>query len=90
MILPRSDHFLSEEDLDLKNMTMEELIAWWQLWLEQSQATNDQDRDEYSHGVFRHEPVTKSSAIIQSIGNSKLPQRCTRNTKKKNIRLSDL
>jgi hypothetical protein len=54
MTSPSTDHFLSEEDLDIINMTREELNAWWQIWLEQSQATNDQDQDEYSHGVFRH------------------------------------
>lgn len=59
MISPRPDHFLSEEDLDLRNMTQEELIAWWNLWLEQAQITNDQDKDEYSHGVFRQEPGAK-------------------------------
>lgn len=56
MILPRTDCFLSEEDLDLQNMTQEELILYWQLWLDQAQSTNDQDRNEYSHGVFRREP----------------------------------
>ena len=50
------DEFLSEEDLDLRNLTWEELLAWWQLWLEQAQATNDLDRHLYSHGVFRSEP----------------------------------
>ena len=44
------------------NMTQEELFAWWQLWLEQAQITNDQDKDEYSHGVFRHEPRVKISS----------------------------
>ncbi len=48
----RADEFLGEEDLDLVNLSDEELIAWWNLWLEQAQATNDQDADEYSHGVF--------------------------------------
>ncbi|MDD5482813.1 MAG: hypothetical protein PHP98_04085 [Kiritimatiellae bacterium] len=62
MISPRADHFLSEEDLDLRNMTREELLAWWQLWLEQAQATNDLDRDEYSHGVFRRGPRAKTGA----------------------------
>ena len=71
MIPPPSDHFLSEEDLDLQYMTREELIAWWQFWLEQSQSTNDQDRNEYSHGVFRRQPGTEPAAIIQSIGNFK-------------------
>ncbi len=46
------DEFLSEEDLDLKNLTWDGLIAYWNLWLEQAQATNDLDEHEYSHGVF--------------------------------------
>ncbi len=52
----RRDEFLSEEDLDLKNLTHDELIAWWNEWLLMAQATNDQDQHTYSHGVFRHEP----------------------------------
>ena len=54
MNAPQTDRFLSEEDLDLQNMTWEELVAWWNLWLEQAQITNGMDRDEYSHGVFRY------------------------------------
>jgi hypothetical protein len=50
------DEFLSEEDLDLRNLSDEELIAWWNLWLEQAQATNDLDAHLYSHGVFEREP----------------------------------
>ncbi len=46
------DEFLSEEDLDLRNMTDEELQAWWDRWLRLAQATNDRDRYTYSHGVF--------------------------------------
>ena len=56
MIASPTDNFLSEEDLDLPNLTEEELVAWWNLWLEQAQITNDLDRDEYAHGVFRHGP----------------------------------
>ena len=59
MISPRTDHFLSEEDLDLRNMTREELIAYWNLWLEQAQISNDQDKDEYSQGFFRQSPCAK-------------------------------
>ena len=55
MTEPR-DEFLSEEDLDLKTMTDEELDAAWTAWLEQAQSTNDQDRLTYSHGVFLREP----------------------------------
>lgn len=31
------DEFLSEEDLDLRNLSWEELVAYWNLWLEQAQ-----------------------------------------------------
>ena len=57
------DEFLSEEDLDLANMTMEERIVYWNLWLQQAQATNDQDAREYSHGVMVGylEPVADQS-----------------------------
>ena len=53
---PVRDEFLSEEDLDLRNLSEEELIAYWNLWLEQSQATNDLDEKSYSHGVFEKAP----------------------------------
>jgi len=59
MIDHNTDRFLSEEDLDLQKMSWEELLAWWNLWLEQAQISNDVDRAEYSHGVFRHEPPTE-------------------------------
>jgi len=50
------DEFLSEEDLDLANLPMAELLAWWDLWLLQAQATNDVDAHLYAHGVFLVEP----------------------------------
>jgi len=46
------DEFLSEEDLDLRNLSRDELLACWDQWLLQAQSTNDQDRRSYSHGVF--------------------------------------
>ena len=46
------DEFLSDEDLDLRNLSEQELVAYWNLWLEQAQATNDLDEHTYSHGVF--------------------------------------
>jgi hypothetical protein len=48
MTEPR-DEFLSKEDLDLRNLTDAELIAYWNLWLEQAQAGNDNDR--FTYGV---------------------------------------
>jgi hypothetical protein len=50
------DEFLSEEDLDLANLTDAELDAYWDLWLHQAQASNDLDAHLYSHGVFIEEP----------------------------------
>jgi len=46
------DEFLSEEDLDLENLSFEELQAWWNTWLLQAQFTNKEDEKRYSHGVF--------------------------------------
>ncbi len=42
---------LSEDDLNLKDMTPEELGRAWDLWFTLAQATNDFD-PPYSHGVF--------------------------------------
>ena len=53
----RRDEFLSEEDLDLGNLSVEELEAYWRLWLDQAQGTNDIDRAFYSHGVFDRDPA---------------------------------
>lgn len=63
-----SERFLSEEDLDLANLSWEELLAWWDLWLRQAQATNELDEHLYSHGVFRVEPgwVMTSSGVAEA------------------------
>ena len=53
---PVRDEFLSEEDLDLRNLSEAELLAYWELWLQQAQSSNDQDHALYSHGVFTEEP----------------------------------
>ena len=65
------DEFLSEEDLDLAALSFEELEAWWNSWLEQAQITNEEDRYEYSHGVFTEFSDTfikQFFQIIESIG----------------------
>lgn len=46
------DEFLSEEDLDLQNLSEAELLAYWDLWLHQAQASNALDEHVYTHGVF--------------------------------------
>jgi hypothetical protein len=42
---------LSEDDLNLQEMTPEELDLAWDLWFDLAQATNDFD-PPYTHGVF--------------------------------------
>jgi len=54
------EEFLSEEDLSIAEMGDDELEAYWNFWLELAQATNDEDKDSYSHGVFAGSPVPGS------------------------------
>ena len=61
------DEFLSEEDLDLRNLSQDELIAYWNLWLEQAQATNDLDEALYSHGVFERDPAVTAESQRQRL-----------------------
>jgi len=42
---------LSDDDLNLRDMTEEELAAAWDLWFDLAQSTNDFD-PPYTHGVF--------------------------------------
>lgn len=42
---------LSDDDLNLRDMTPEELDAAWDLWFDLAQSTNDAD-PAYEHGVF--------------------------------------
>ena len=65
------DEFLSEEDLDLRNLTQEELIACWNLWLQQAQATNDLDEAFYSHGVFERDPAVAGTRTTSRDGRRK-------------------
>lgn len=51
-----TDAFLSEEDLDLQNLTDEELVAVYEAWLRAAAITDAEDQHLYSHGVFLTEP----------------------------------
>jgi hypothetical protein len=64
------DQFLSEEDLDLRNLTWEELVAYWNLWLLQAQSSNDLDEAHYSHGVFESDPAVGRRRERDPIGDS--------------------
>ena len=52
---------LSEDDLNLKDMTPEELDRAWDLWFDLAQDTNDDD-PPYTHGVFVNVEVVPLSA----------------------------
>ncbi|MEP6955406.1 MAG: hypothetical protein ABI883_01165 [Chthoniobacterales bacterium] len=61
-----SDHFLSEEDLDLRGLTWDELLAEWDAWRGAASATDDEDADLYSHGIFLRAPKTPDAvALVQ-------------------------
>ncbi len=51
-----TDVFLSEEDLDLQNLSDEELAAVYEAWLRAAAITDEEDEHLYSHGVFLTEP----------------------------------
>lgn len=51
-----TDVFLSEEDLDLQNLSDEELAAVYEAWLRAATITDEEDQHLYTHGVFLTEP----------------------------------
>lgn len=67
MIETPQDEFLSVEDLDLANLSDEELDRVWTAWLRWAQATNDEDRHEYSHGVFTREPPWTDQSLPSAV-----------------------
>jgi len=56
---------LSDEDLDLRNLSEEERDSAWDLWFDLAQATNDRD-PPYTHGVFVN--VTAAALYAWSSG----------------------
>lgn len=61
---------LSEDDVNLRDLSAEELDAAWDLWFDLAQTTNDSD-PPYSHGVFVNVVTSVSherSAVGGTIG----------------------
>ena len=52
---------LSEDDVNLRHLSAEELDAAWDLWFDIAQTTNEADAP-YSHGVFAGVRPDKPSA----------------------------
>ena len=48
---------LSDDDVNLRELSAEELDAAWDLWFDLAQVTNESD-PPYSHGVFVNESTT--------------------------------
>lgn len=71
------DEFLSEEDLDVGNLPWPERIIAWNMWLQNMQATNAEDADDYSHGVFLSDKQKRAlwgedyEAVIDNLNNKK-------------------
>lgn len=63
---------LSEDDLNLKDMSDEELAAAWDLWFDLAQTTNDSD-PPYTHGVF----VNLTWDDVAPLSESEFPARST-------------
>ena len=53
---------LSEDDLNIRSMTREELDLAWDFWFDLAQSTNDAD-PAYTHGVFAgpERPASRAS-----------------------------
>lgn len=69
-MMESGDVFLSDDDVDLRNLSHEELIAYWNLWLTQAQITNDLDEALYEHGVFERDPAVPPRHTTVSSGQS--------------------
>jgi hypothetical protein len=54
---------LSDDDLDIRDLSEEELALAWDLWFDLAQATNDED-PPYTHGVFQG--VTGAASALPS------------------------
>jgi hypothetical protein len=54
---------LSEDDVNLRDLSAEELDAAWDLWFDLAQTTNDAD-PPYSHGVFVNTPRLNSGQAV--------------------------
>ncbi|OGV67123.1 MAG: hypothetical protein A2498_05195 [Lentisphaerae bacterium RIFOXYC12_FULL_60_16] len=73
------DEFLSEEDLDLRHLSRNELFAYWDQWLLQAQSTNHADRRSYSHGVF----MTMEAPEADNVDRRVAEAACTYGTRQK-------
>ena len=53
---------LSEDDLDIRDLSDDELDLAWDLWFDLAQTTNDDD-PPYTHGVFQRVELTTKGHV---------------------------
>jgi len=53
---------LSEDDLDIRDLSDDELDLAWDLWFDLAQTTNDDD-PPYTHGVFQRVELTTEGHV---------------------------
>jgi hypothetical protein len=61
---------LSEDDLDIADLSPQELDAAWDLWFDLAQAT-DEDDPPYTHGVLaglRRDDLPRASSVSPPAG----------------------
>ncbi len=66
--------FLSEDDLDLRELDDRELARAWALWFKLAQHTNDDD-PLYEHGVFAGVDRATLEALIRDDSPGSGPER---------------
>ena len=57
---------LSEDDRNLKGMTLEELASAWDFWFDLAQTTNASD-PPYTHGVFVGAAGPREGAVASGL-----------------------
>lgn len=64
---------LSEDDLNLRELSDDELVRAWDLWFDLAQVTNDSD-PAYTHGVFVGvEPPSVPGSEARSVSDRSAP-----------------
>lgn len=68
---------LSDDDLNLAELSDDELVLAWDLWFDLAQATNDDD-PAYTHGVFQLARLPDAPARDPGAQDQRVPGRSGR------------
>jgi hypothetical protein len=64
---------LSDDDLDIRDLSEEELALAWDLWFDLAQATNDED-PPYTHGVLQGVAGARIAAPVDAAAERGTPR----------------